>query len=327
MKYAVIADVHGNYPALRAVLDDAERRGISRYLFAGDYCISNPYPDECITAIRAIPDKVVIRGNEERYLENLIGKDPSGWTDGQMQVSYWAFRNTGRENLEYLLSLPHTADFEYAGIPVHIAHPSEAFLPGYEFSRWGSTNIAKKYADVDVTREMLHRDMQEDMAQDAGFQEMVSRLEKGVYIFGHSHVQWSYRAEGRGVYLINPGSCGLPLDGIRDSIPYTVLEITDGGQVSVEEIRLPFDKAAYIRDLEQTGQFREANVWTRTVMKELAAAKEHVYFFLCFAEEYARRIGDCRRPFAADTWEKAFGLWERVTETAYPWSGLPDGGD
>ena len=46
MKYAVIADVHGNYPALRAVLDDAERRGISRYLFAGDYCISNPYPDE-----------------------------------------------------------------------------------------------------------------------------------------------------------------------------------------------------------------------------------------------------------------------------------------
>ena len=79
MKYAVISDVHGNYPALRVVLDDAERQGITRYLFAGDYCISNPYPDECITAIRAVPDKLVVRGNEERYLENLIGTDPSAW--------------------------------------------------------------------------------------------------------------------------------------------------------------------------------------------------------------------------------------------------------
>ena len=327
MKFAVISDIHGNYPALRAVLDDAERRGISRYLFAGDYCISNPYPDECITAIRAVPDKVVIRGNEERYLENLIGKDPSGWTDGQMQVSYWTFRNVSQENLDYLLSLPHTADFECCGVPVHMAHPSEAFLPGYEFSRWGSTNIARKYADTDVTWEMLHRDMQEDMEQDSFFQEIVSNLEKGVYIFGHSHVQWSYQAADRGVYLINPGSCGLPLDGIRNSISYTVLEITDGGEVSFEEVRLPFDKDAYIRNLAQTGQFREANIWSRLIMKELAAAKEHVYYFLCFAEEYARQIGDCRRPFALDTWEKAFEVWKQVTENAYPWSGLPGNGD
>ena len=110
MKYAIISDIHGNYPALQAVLSDAENRGITHFLFAGDYCISGPFPDESITAIRAISNKTVIRGNEEKYLENLIGKDPAQWTDGQMQISYWTYRNIRRDNLKYVLSLPHAAD-------------------------------------------------------------------------------------------------------------------------------------------------------------------------------------------------------------------------
>ena len=73
MKYAVISDIHGNLSALQAVLADARRQGIIRYLFAGDYCISGPRPDECITVLREIPGAVIIRGNEEKYLENLIG--------------------------------------------------------------------------------------------------------------------------------------------------------------------------------------------------------------------------------------------------------------
>ena len=85
MKYAVISDVHGNLPALQAVLENIRQQEITHCLFLGDYCISGPWPDQCIEMIRAIPEKTVIRGNEEKYLENLIGQDPSGWTDGQMQ--------------------------------------------------------------------------------------------------------------------------------------------------------------------------------------------------------------------------------------------------
>ena len=42
MKYAVISDIHGNLPALEAVMEDAARKGAGRYLFAGDYSISGP---------------------------------------------------------------------------------------------------------------------------------------------------------------------------------------------------------------------------------------------------------------------------------------------
>ena len=311
MKYAVISDVHGNYPALEAVLKDAARYGISSFLFAGDYCISGPWPDECIAAIREIPEKRIIRGNEEKYLENLIGKDQSLWTDGQMQVSYWCYRNISRDHLEYLLSIPHTADFECGGIKIHMAHSSVDFLGTYPFYTWNSVTVAERNRQPDTCPEGILAAMAAERESDPAFRKAAAKLEKGIYIFGHSHIQWSCRAGDTEVYLINPGSCGLPLDGIRDSVPYTVLEITENGQVKIEEKRVPFDKEAYIRAVTQTGQYREANVWTNVIMRELATATEHVYFFLAFAEEYARSIGDERRPYAADTWEKAYGIWDK----------------
>ena len=46
MKYAVISDIHGNLPALKVVLADAEKQGADAYIFGGDYCLSGPYPNE-----------------------------------------------------------------------------------------------------------------------------------------------------------------------------------------------------------------------------------------------------------------------------------------
>ena len=314
MKYAVISDIHGNYPALRAVLDDAGRRGISRFLFAGDYCISGPWPDECIRTIREIPDKTAIRGNEEVYLENLIGKDPSLWTDGQMQVTYWCYRNIRREHLDYLLNLPHTADLECNGIGIHMAHSSMAFLGTYPFYTWNSVTVAERSRQAEDGPESILEGMAREREGDAAFREAVSKLEKGIYVFGHSHLQWSYRSGDGEVYLINPGSCGLPLDGITDTVPYTILEITRDGQVRITERRVPFDRDACIRAVMQTGQYREAEVWTRLILRELATAREHVHFFLAFAEQYAKEIQDDRRPYALNTWQQAFERWERKSQ-------------
>ena len=34
--FAVVSDIHGNLPALNAVLEDAKSRGIGEFIFAGD---------------------------------------------------------------------------------------------------------------------------------------------------------------------------------------------------------------------------------------------------------------------------------------------------
>ena len=316
MRYAVISDIHGNLPALEAVLEDAARQGADRCLFAGDYAISGPWPDGCLDRIRAIPEKTVIRGNEEKYLENLVGKDPSLWTDGQMQISYWSYRNLRGDNLDYLLSLPYTAEFEDAGVTVRMAHSSVDFLGTYPFWTWNSVTVAERNGREDADPAKILSEMAAERDRDPAFREAVSKLEKGVYIFGHSHIQWTWQEQG--VVLINPGSCGIPLDALTGSVPYTLLEIAEDGRVTVEERRIPFDMAAYIRAVRQSAQFREANVWCKVIERELFTAREHMHYFLKFTEEYARGIGDERRPFARDTWERAYEQWNSGREEILP---------
>ena len=268
----------------------------------------------CIRTMREIPGAVVIRGNEEKYLENLIGRDPSRWTDGQMQVTYWTFRNMSRESLDYLLGLPHTADLEDAGVNIHMAHCSDAFMGTYPFYTWNSLTVAERVTVEGAVPEEILEGIRAERERDPEFRRLVSELAPGVYLFGHSHIQWMFRDRERGVYLVNPGSCGLPLDGIRDSVPYAVLEISGNGGVRIEQKRVPFDKKAYISAFMQTGQFREANAWSRVIMRELAFAREHIHYFLAFTEKFAKEIGDERRPFVPETWERAFALWEQQQE-------------
>ena len=311
MKYAVISDVHGNLPALNAVLEDAQSNGITKYLFAGDYCLSGPWPDECINVIKAIPEKHIIRGNEERYIENLIGKDQSLWTDGQMQISYWVFRNVSEENRDYILDLPHRIDLECNGVKIHMSHHSTDFVGEYPFSKWNSPELAVRTNRKDRTPEQILSDMACERENDPVFLEAVAELEQGVYVFGHSHLQWNYVTKDQKTVLINPGSCGLPLDGLKDSAPYTILDISDDGEISLEERRVPFDKAAYIEKVKETSQFREANVWSKVIFRELSEATEQLHFFLIHVDQYARQIGDERRPFVLETWEKGYDSWAK----------------
>lgn len=309
MKYAIISDIHGNYPAFNAVLDDVKNQGIDHYIIVGDYCLSGPYPDECITELRSLTNKYIIRGNEERYLENLIGKDQRNWTDGQMQISYWCYRNIQKENLDYLMSLPHTAEIVCNGVQIHIAHSSEQFIGDFEFKKWGPAIIAKEYANKIVTHALLNSEICKSYDGDEEFLTTLSELSEGIYIFGHTHIQWNYKTKDKQLYLINPGSCGLPLDGINDSVPYTVLDISDEGMVRVEERRIPFDKKKYVETLKQTSQYSEARVWSEIIIMEQLTAKEHLTFFLQFVEEYAQKIKDDIRPYNVETWEKAFKEW------------------
>ena len=48
-----------------------------------------------------------------------------------------------------------------------------------------------------------------------------------------------------------------------------------------------------------------------TGSKEWLKTCEHMKFFLEFTEQYARKIGDIRRPFSVETWEKAYGIWDQ----------------
>ncbi len=309
MRFAIISDIHGNLPALDAVLEDAKNNNIDSFIFVGDYCLSNPYPDECIQRMRDLDKKYIIRGNEEKYLENLIDKDQTMWTDGQMQISYYCYRAISTENLDFLLSMPNTLELSFNDVNLHVAHSSAEFIDDCEHKEWSTSKVAKRYANRIVTSDSFRSDIHNYFEGNDRFQQIFSELEQGVYIFGHSHIQWSYKSKEGKIILINPGSCGLPLDGVIGSIPYTILDISDAENIIVEEKRIPFDMEVYIDCIVKSDQFVEANVWSNIIIQELRTAREHLFYFLRFVEKYADKIDDKRRPFMLDTWEKAYELW------------------
>ncbi len=310
MRFAIVSDIHGNLPALNAVIQDAGENNIDTFIFVGDYCLSNPYPDECISRIRNLDNKYIIRGNEEKYLENLIGKDQRTWTDGQMQISYYAYQKISHGNMNYLMSMPEQIKLDISGITLHIAHSSEAYISDCEHREWSTAKVAMRYKDRWVTPEVFRADIQHYLNEDVRFNKVWGELENGIYIFGHSHIQWNYQLDDGRKILINPGSCGLPLDCMDLGIPYTILDVSDNDAIVVEERRVPFRVDEYIDTLRQSDQFIEAAVWSKVIMKELKTKREYLYFFLRFVEGYAVQIGDRQRPFGVSTWEKAYELWE-----------------
>src|SRR5207244_1671660 len=63
---AVLYDVHGNLPALEAVLADASQAGAARFVLGGDYALFGPWPAETVERLREL-DATWIRGNGERW--------------------------------------------------------------------------------------------------------------------------------------------------------------------------------------------------------------------------------------------------------------------
>lgn len=310
MRYAVIADIHGNLLALETILRDAAQQRVDQYLFAGDYCISHPQPNDCLNQIRELPNSIVIRGNDDQHLERLIGRDPAGWTDGQMQATYWCYQDISPENRAWLFGLPHTASLTAAGVPIRMAHSCTYFLEGCPHDVWGSVYLDKRYGQQTVTPDLLREDVQVTLDADEDFQRRFAALPEGVYLFGHTHVQWHYASANGRKWLVNCGSCGLPLDGITSGIPYAIVEVTPEGIISVEQRRIPADTTQMIQTLADSALARQAPVWRRLIEEELRTGREKVSFFIRFAESYAQRIGDARRPFSLDTWEAAYQEWK-----------------
>jgi predicted phosphodiesterase len=171
---AVLYDIHGNLPALEAVLDETERVGADRYLLGGDYGTPSPWPRETLDRLRELSNATWIRGNGERWLRDPPRDMP------EVIEEYEAFEGTlPDQEIDWLFGLPTQTELD--GI---------LYVHGSPLS------------DVDSFAP----------AAEAGEERMLVGVHDRTVVFGHSHQQFR-RAGPRGTDLVNPGSVGMPLDG------------------------------------------------------------------------------------------------------------------
>ena len=81
---AVISDIHGNMPALRATLDDIDARGIERILCLGDVLGYGPQPRECMDLVMQRAE-IMLMGNHDY----AVLFEPNKFNIGAEAACYW----------------------------------------------------------------------------------------------------------------------------------------------------------------------------------------------------------------------------------------------
>jgi predicted phosphodiesterase len=105
MKVAVVADIHGNATAFKAVLENAGK--IDMVWCIGDVVGYGPDPVECIDLLRSMPH-ICVAGNHDA---NVIGCTNAGlFNSDALAVCRWTSSQLDRDQIAFLKNLPLKAE-------------------------------------------------------------------------------------------------------------------------------------------------------------------------------------------------------------------------
>ncbi|HEY1277893.1 MAG TPA: metallophosphoesterase family protein [Thermoleophilaceae bacterium] len=220
---ALLYDVHGNLPALEAVLADAQAAGAGRYLLGGDYAAFGAWPSETIARLREL-DADWIRGNVDRWTAG----DDHDLLDPMRPAIARCRELLGDDLATELGALPETLTAE----DVLYCH-------------------ASPMSDMDSFMPEAREDKDAERLMGVGTRRVV---------FGHTHLAFK-RTGPAGIELVNPGSVGIPLDGdhrpsyglVREDGEVELRRVAYDHQASADAIREVLGEAGEIpaRRIEQ----------------------------------------------------------------------------
>lgn len=224
VRYALIADVHGNLPALEAVLADAAARsGVDAVYHLGDLVGYGPWPNEVVSLLRSRAIAGVA-GNYDSTVATDYAHCGCRYEDARQEAlsheSYaWTRSRVAVETKRWLGGLPFRIDLRPRG--GHAAGPRLMLVHG---------------------NPVLNTVYWTAERSDAFCLKMADRLgarSGDVVAFGHTHVPWWRVVEG--IMFVNAGSVGRPKDGDWRAA-YALVEL-GGEAAAVEHVRVAYDVA------------------------------------------------------------------------------------
>ncbi|HEV2034758.1 MAG TPA: metallophosphoesterase family protein [Candidatus Dormibacteraeota bacterium] len=179
MRIAVLGDIHGNLPALRAVMAEVEEVGVDLVVFGGDVA-AGPMPIETIDLLAGYKSPArFVRGNADRFMVEIFdgvrdatGEAPDAWPASLLNRARRDFLSSFEPNVELKVNWLGLVLCCHAG-------PDSDEVP-----------IITPATPDELIAEAL------------------TSIEAGLVIAGHTHMQFDRRVRGR--RMVNAGSVGMP---------------------------------------------------------------------------------------------------------------------
>lgn len=215
----VISDIHGNWPALQAIREDADA-----VVCLGDIVSYGPFPRECLAWVRERAAHVV-RGNHDTALSR--GGDPGAAPHKRALALATLAKHRlqlSADEMAWLRDLPTEASFRFDDYRLHAVHaaPSDHLF---------SYRITPELADEELKKE-------------------VTDVRADIVLLGHTHLPMIRGAWTK--VVVNPGSVGQPMDGD----PRASYAVVRNGMVEIR--RVPYDIEATVGGIRGMGLAKDA---------------------------------------------------------------------
>jgi putative phosphoesterase len=225
MRIAVIADIHANLPALRAVVDDVARIGADALYCVGDVVGRGPHPDQVVEELRRL-EIPTVQGNWDEAVGMDREQTGAAWATAAAEAEgngsmRWTAETMSDENRAWLRQLPTSLRVTLAGRSIAFFH--------------GSPLRANEYLWASRPSRVLAR-IASDEADD-------------LFCFGHTHEAF-HRVVGQ-AHFVACGSVGCGTDGDARA-RYAVVYIGEP-EIAVGFRSVDYDHVSVVRDMAAAG--------------------------------------------------------------------------
>lgn len=282
MQLAVLSDIHGNLPALEAVLNDLQQYSVDGIVVAGDIVNGGPQPVETLQRLRAL-DSLMIRGNADNaLLKYATGEAPSSrYTCRQFALLRWTHRHIDRETLDFVKALPEQRTVSLPGAAViRVVHGSPRHV---------SESI---FPDHDA----------------AMLDAVLAQISEPVLVCGHTHLPWQVEQNGR--LVLNPGAVSGPLNGFVGA-QYALLTWQNDHWLGTHQA-IAYNLEHIRQVCQESGFLEEGGAFAQAVLLSIETGQDVLENFFTYAYGLAAQTGSPDSDFVPDD------ILDQAT-ASYPW--------
>ncbi len=285
MRLVVLSDVHGNLPALEAVIDELSDHEIDGIIFAGDL-VGGPQPVETFQRLSSL-GAIMISGNSDtNFFKLRTGQAPKEWYESlQFALLRWADKRIDDITFNCLQSLPQQRCIKFEGTSsIRVVH--------------GSPRNQSEEIFPDRNPEIL------DIA--------LSQIDDPVFVCGHTHIPWKIEVGGR--LAFNPGAVCGPLNG-QVCAQYAIMN-WEKDCWQVEHHLVQYDLDLIRTAFHESGLLYEGGAFARSFLRSIESGKNVAECFLHHAYRLAEEAGFGDLNVVPDEiWERADATFDWEVET------------